>query len=125
MSMTIQVIVAVSLAVIALYFLLLTAVTLLAYFRVKAVKRYIETVVRDKLEESLEHIARISERVEQLTNDTAGKIEDLTEVVPELRDRLQELINLLDLVQGKMRSPLLNIVSALKVFSERISRWSS
>jgi len=125
MSMTIQVIIAISLAVIALYFLLLTVITVLAYFKIRALKRYIEGVVRDKLEITLEHVTRISERMVSLTDDTAGKVEELTEVVPELRDKIQELIDLLDLVQSKLRNPLLNIVSVLKVFSEKIGRWSS
>ncbi|MFH1068653.1 MAG: hypothetical protein V1794_03430 [Candidatus Glassbacteria bacterium] len=125
MSMTIQVIIAISLAVIALYFLLLTVITVLAYFKIRVLKRYIEGVVRDKLEITLEHVNRISERMVSLTDDTAGKVEELTEVVPELRDKVQELIDLLDLVQSKLRNPLLNIVSVLKVFSEKIGRWSS
>lgn len=125
MSMTIQVIIAISLAVIALYFLLLTVITVLAYFKIRVLKRYIEGVVRDKLEITLEHVTRISERMVSLTDDTAGKVEELTEVMPELRDKVQELIDLLDLVQSKLRNPLLNIVSVLKVFSEKIGRWSS
>ena len=125
MSMTLQVIIAVSLAIIALYFLLLTVFTVLAYLRIRALKRYIEGVVREKLEVSLEHLISICQRAESLTHDTAGKVEELTAVMPEMREKLQELIDLLDLVQNKLRNPLLNIVSALKVFSDRIGRWAS
>ena len=78
---------------------------------------------RDKLDASLDHLKNISERVEHLADNTADKVEDLTGILPELRDKMQELIDLLDLVQEKLRNPLLNIVSAVKVLSDKMHRW--
>ncbi|MBW7997546.1 MAG: hypothetical protein FVQ81_13410 [Candidatus Glassbacteria bacterium] len=123
MPMTLQVIIAVALSIIAIYFLVLTALTIVAYLKIRALQRYVNSVVRDRLDQSLEHLKNISERVEEVADSTAGKVEDLTGILPELRDKLEELIDLLDLVQEKLRSPLLNIVSAVKIFSDKVHRW--
>lgn len=123
MSTTVQVIIAVAVSIIAIYYLVLTALAVTAYLKFRALQSYVRNVVRDKLETSLDHLKNISERVEQVADNTADKVEDLTGILPELRDKMQELIDLLDLVQEKLRNPLLNIVSAVKVFSDKMHRW--
>ena len=123
MSTTFQVIIAVSLAIIAIYFLLLTVLTVLAFLKLRAFQAYMQKLLKDKIDNSLEHLKNITVSLEELTSSTAGKINELTDVIPELRDKLKEIIDLLDLVQEKLRSPLLNFVSAIKVFSEKVNRW--
>lgn len=123
MSIALQVIIAVSLAIIAVYFLLLTVLTIIAFLKLRAFQAYIQKLLRDKVDTSLEHLKNITVSLEGLTSSTAGKINELTDVIPELRDKLKEIIDLLDLVQEKLRSPLLNFVSAVKVLSERLNRW--
>jgi hypothetical protein len=123
MSMTIQVIIAVAVSIIAIYYLVLTALAVSAYLKYRSLERYVRGLVRDKLDASLDHLKSISERVEEVADNTAEKVEDFTGILPELRDKMQELIDLLDLVQEKLRSPLLNIVSAVKVFSDKMHRW--
>ncbi len=123
MSTTVQVVIAVAVSIIAIYYLLLTALAVTAYFKFRALERYVRSVVRDKLDTSLDHLTSISERMEEVADNTAEKVENLTGILPELRDKMQELIDLLDLVQEKLRNPLLNIVSAFKVFSDKMNRW--
>jgi uncharacterized protein YoxC len=123
MSMTIQIIIAVSLAVIALYFLTLTVLTLRAYFKLRTFLRYMEKELKVKIDVALEHLKNISGHMEDLTASTKRKVEDLTEILPELRDKLQELVNLFELVQEKLKNPLFNLIAALKVFSEKVNRW--
>ena len=123
MSTTFQVIIAVSLAIIAIYFLLLTVLTVLAFLKLRAFQAYMQKLLKDKIDNSLEHLKNITVSLEELTSSTAGKINELTDVIPELRDKLKEIIDLLDLVQEKLRNPLLNFVSAIKVFSEKMNRW--
>ncbi len=123
MSTTVQVVIAVAVSIIAIYYLVLTALAVTAYLKYRSLERYVRGLVRDKLDASLDHLKNISERVEEVADNTAEKVEDLTGILPELHDKLQELINLLDLVQEKLKSPLLNIVSAIKVFSDKMHRW--
>lgn len=123
MSNTVQVVIAVAVSIIAVYYIVLTVVAIAAYLKYRTLLRYVQTVVRERLDRSLEQIIRIGERVEEVADNTAEKFEDLTGVLPELRDKLQELIDLLDLVQEKLRSPLLNIVSAVKILSDKVHRW--
>lgn len=123
MSNTVQVVIAVAVSIIAVYYLVLTALAIAAYLKYRALQRYIQSVVRERLDRSMEQIIRIGERVEEVADNTAEKFEDLTGVLPELRDKLLELIDLLDLVQEKLRSPLLNIVSAVKILSDKVHRW--
>ncbi|MFC1544572.1 hypothetical protein ACFL4X_00250 [Gemmatimonadota bacterium] len=123
MSNTVLVVIAVAVSIIAIYYLVLTTLAVMAYIKYRAVQRYIQTVVREKLDRSMEQIIHIGERLEEVADNTAEKFEDLTGILPEFRDKLQELIDLLDLVQEKLRSPLLNIVSAVKILSEKVHRW--
>src|SRR3989339_269210 len=122
MSTTFQVIIAVSVAIIAFYFLLLTTLTIIAFLKLRAFQAYMQKLLKDKIDISLEHLKNITVSLEGLTSSTAGKINELTDVIPELRDKLKEIIDLLDLVQEKLRNPLLNFVSAIKVFSEKMNR---
>ena len=123
MFTTVQIIIAVSLAIIAIYFLLLTVLTVIAYLKLRAFQKYLEKTMKDKLEVAFEHIQNITVSLEDLSTSTTRKVEDLTDVIPEIREKLEELVSLLDLVQNKLRNPLLNLVSALKVFSQKVNRW--
>ena len=97
--------------------------TVIAYLKVRAFQRYMEKILREKLEIAFEHLQNITASLEDLSISTTRKVEDLTGVIPEIRDKIQELIDLLDLVQEKIRSPLFNLVSALKIFSQKVNRW--
>ena len=123
MSTTLQVIIAVSLSIIAIYFLLLTVLTVIAYLKLRAFQKYLEKALKEKLEVAFDHLQNITVSLEDLSTSTTRKVEDLTDVIPEIREKLEELVNLLDLVQEKLRNPLLNLVSALKVFSQKVNRW--
>jgi len=123
MSTTLQIILTVSLAIIAIYFIVLTTLTVIAYLRVRGFLRFLENAFKGKIEVCLEHLENITVSLEEVSTTTIHKVDDLTEVIPELKDKLQELVDLLDLVQEKLRSPLLNIVSALKIFSQKVNRW--
>jgi len=123
MSTTLQVIISVSLVIIAVYFILLTVLSVIAYLKVRAFQRYMENILKEKLEIAFEHLQNITASLEDLSTSTTRKVEDLTGVIPEIRDKIQELIDLIDLVQEKMRSPLFNLVSALKIFSQKVNRW--
>ena len=123
MSTTLQIIIAVSLVIIAVYFLLLTVLTVLAYLKVRAFQRYLEGTMKERLEIAFEHLQNITVSLEDLSTSTTRKVEDLTDIIPDIRDKLEELVDLLDLVQEKVRSPLFNLISALKVFSQKVSRW--
>ena len=122
MLVSVQIIVAVSLAVIALYFLFMTVISVLLYLKLRRLQAYFATTVREKLEVSLGHLQNIGARLEDLADDTSSKIEDFSQLIPETRDRLQELIDLLDLFQSKIRGPLLNIASIIKVIGDKFSR---
>jgi len=123
MSTTLQIIIAVSLLIIAIYFLLLTVLTVIAYLKLRVFQRYLEKILKERLEIALEHLQNITVSLEDLSTSTTRKVEDLTEVIPEIREKMEELVDLLDLVQEKLRNPLLNLVSALKVFSQKVTRW--
>jgi signal transduction histidine kinase len=123
MSTTLQIIIAVSLVIIAIYFLLLTVLTVIAYLKLRVFQRYLEKILKERLEIALEHLQNITVSLEDLSTSTTRKVEDLTEVIPEIREKMEELVDLLDLVQEKLRNPLLNLVSALKVFSQKVTRW--
>jgi hypothetical protein len=123
MSTTLQIIIAVSLVIIAVYFLLLTVLTVLAYLKVRAFQRYLDKILKERLEIAFEHLQNITVSLEDLSTSTTRKVEDLTDIIPEIREKLEELVDLLDLVQEKVRSPLFNLISALKVFSQKVSRW--
>jgi len=123
MSTTLQIIIAVALVIIAVYFLLLTVLTVLAYLKVRAFQRYLDKILKERLEIAFEHLQNITVSLEDLSSSTTRKVEDLTDIIPEIREKLEELVDLLDLVQEKVRSPLFNLISALKVFSQKVSRW--
>ena|GEM_PF-5196279 len=123
MSTTLQIIIAVSLVIIAIYFLLLTVLTVIAYLKLRVFQRYLDKILKERLEIALEHLQNITVGLEDLSTSTTRKVEDLTEVIPEIREKMEELVDLLDLVQEKLRNPLLNLVSALKVFSQKVTRW--
>lgn len=123
MSTTLQIIIAVSLVIIAIYFLLLTVLTVIAYLKLRVFQRYLEKILKERLEIALEHLQNITVSLEDLSTSTSRKVEDLTEVIPEIREKMEELVDLLDFVQEKLRNPLLNLVSALKVFSQKVTRW--
>lgn len=123
MSTTLQIIIAVSLVIIAIYFLLLTVLTVIAYLKLRVFQRYLEKILKERLEIALEHLQNITVSLEDLSTSTTRKVEDLTEVIPEIREKMEELVDLLDFVQEKLRNPLLNLVSALKVFSQKVTRW--
>ena len=123
MSTTLQIIIAVSLVIIAVYFLLLTVLTVMAYLKVRVFQKYLEKILKERLETAFEHLQNITVSLEDLSSSTTRKVEDLTDILPELREKLEELVDLLDLVQEKVRSPLFNLISALKVFSQKVSRW--
>jgi len=123
MSTTLQIIIAVSLVIIAIYFLLLTVLTVIAYLKLRVFQRYLDKILKERLEIALEHLQNITVSLEDLSTSTTRKVEDLTEVIPEIREKMEELVDLLDLVQEKLRNPLLNLVSALKVFSQKVTRW--
>mgnify|MGYP001350350458 CR=1 FL=1 len=122
MSFPVQIIIAVSLSVIAFYFLVLTVISVLVYFKLRRLERYFSATVKGNLEMTLGHLQNIAVRLESLTDDTSSKIEDFSQLIPETRDRLQELIDLLDLFQSKIRGPLLNIASIIKVIGDKFSR---
>ncbi len=123
MSTTLQIIITVSLVIIAIYFLLLTVLTVIAYLKLRIFQRYLEKNMKERLEIAMGHLQNITVSLEDISASTARKVEDLTDVIPEIREKLEELVDLLDLVQEKLRNPLLNLVSALKVFSQRVNRW--
>jgi len=123
MSETIQTVIAVSVAIIAIYFLLLSVLTVLAYLKLRSLRRYVEKLIKEKLETTLEHIENISRRLEDVSDSTSRKVEDLTDIIPELHEKLQEILELLALIQDKIRNPVLNLVAALKVFSDKVTRW--
>jgi len=123
MSTTLQIIIAISLVIIAIYFLLLTVLTIIAYLKLRAFQRYLEKILKERIEIAFEHLQNITVSLEDLSSSTTRKVEDLTEVIPEIREKMEELVDLLDLVQEKIRNPLLNLVSALKVFSQKVTRW--
>jgi len=123
MSTTLQIIIAVSLVIIAIYFLLLTVLTVIAYLKLRVFQRYLDKILKERLEIAMGHLQNITVSLEDISASTARKVEDLTDVIPEIREKMEELVDLLDLVQEKLRNPLLNLVSALKVFSQRVNRW--
>ncbi len=122
MLVSVQIIVAVSLAVIALYFLFMTVISVLLYLKLRRLQAYFATTVREKLEVSLGHLQNIGARLEDLADDTSSKIEDFSQLIPETRDKLQELIDLLDIFQSRIRGPLLNLAAFFKVIGDKFSR---
>jgi len=122
MSFPVQIIIAVSLAVIAFYFLVLTVISVLVYLKIRCLQNYFSSTVKGNVELTLGHLQNIATRLESLTDDTSNKIEDFSQLIPETRDRLQELIDLLDLFQSRIRGPLLNIASIIKVIGDKFNR---
>ena len=122
MAVSVQIIIAVSLSIIAIYYLALTFLAVLTYLKIKALQRYFTTTVKEKLELSLDHLQNASARFETLSDDTSSKIEDFSQLIPETKDKLQELIDLLDLFQTRVRGPLLNLAAVIKVIGEKINR---
>jgi hypothetical protein len=122
MSFPVQIVIAVSLSVIAFYFLVLTVISVLVYLKLRRLERYFSTTVKGNLELTLGHLQNIATRLEGLADDTSSKIEDFSQLIPETRDRLQELIDLLDIFQSRIRGPLLNIASIIKVIGDKFSR---
>lgn len=124
MELSIQIIIAVSLAIIALYCLVRTVLSLLVYRKILLLQKYLTTTVRENLDISLEHLRNIAARLDSLSEDTSRKIEDFSDLIPETRDKLQELIDLLDLFQSRIRGPLLNMAAIIKVIGEKFNRFA-
>jgi len=124
MSMTIQIICAVSLALIALYFLVLTALSIWIYLRIRNTIKYLRDLTTSKLEPALDVLQSASKNVQDLAESTSRKVDDFTDIIPETREKLEELIDLLDYVQDKMKNPLLNIVAAVRVLGDKMSKWT-
>ena len=89
MSTTLQIIIAVSLVIIAIYFLLLTVLTVIAYLKLRVFQRYLEKILKERLEIALEHLQNITVSLEDLSTSTTRKVEDLTEVIPEIREKME------------------------------------
>jgi len=123
MSMTIQIICAVSLALIALYFLVLTALSIWFYLRIRNTIKYLRDLTTSKLEPALDVLQSASKNVQDLAESTSRKVDDFTDIIPETREKLEELIDLLDYVQDKMKNPLLNIVAAVRVLGDKMGKW--
>ena len=124
MSMTIQIICAVSLALIALYFLVLTALSIWIYLRIRNTIKYLRDLTTGKLEPALDVLQSASKNVQDLAESTSRKVDDFTDIIPETREKLEELIDLLDYVQDKMKNPLLNIIAAVRVLGDKMSKWT-
>ncbi len=124
MSTTIQIICAVSLMIIALYFLVLTVVSIMAYFRIRKVIKYLQDLSSEKLEPALDVVQSASKNLQDLAENTSRKVDDFTDIIPETREKLEELIDLLDYVQNKMKNPLLNIVAAVRLIGDKMSKWT-
>lgn len=124
MSMTIQIICAVSLALIALYFLVLTTLSIWTYLRIRNTIKYLRDLTTSKLEPALDVLQSASKNVQDLAESTSRKVDDFTDIIPETREKLEELIDLLDYVQNKMKNPLLNIVAAVRVLGDKMSKWT-
>ncbi|MBN2289218.1 MAG: hypothetical protein JXQ83_07780 [Candidatus Glassbacteria bacterium] len=124
MSTTIQIICAVSLVVIALYFLVLTVLAIMAYLRIRKTIQYLREICASKLEPALDVLGSATRNLQELAESTSRKVDDFTEIIPETREKLEELIDLLDYVQDKMKNPLLNIVAAFKVLGDKFSKWT-
>ena len=124
MSTTIQIICAVSLMIIALYFLVLTVVSIMAYLRIRKVIKYLQDLSSEKLEPALDVVQSASRNLQDLAENTTRKVDDFTDIIPETRQKLEELIDLLDYVQNKMKNPLLNIVAAVRLLGDKMSKWT-
>ena len=124
MSTTIQIICAVSLMIIALYFLVLTVLSIMAYLRIRKTIKYLQDVSREKLEPALDVVQSASNNLQELAENTTRKVDDFTDIIPETRQKLEELIDLLEYVQNKMKNPLLNIVAAVRLLGDKVSKWT-
>jgi uncharacterized protein YoxC len=124
MSMTIQIICAVSLMIIAIYFLALTVITIMAYLRIRKTINYLRELSASRLEPALDVLQSTTINLQELAENTTQKVEDFTDIIPETREKLEELIGLLDYVQSKMKDPLLNIVSAFRVLGDKMRKWT-
>ncbi|MEA2062878.1 MAG: hypothetical protein U9P14_04195 [Gemmatimonadota bacterium] len=113
-----------SLAIIALYFLVLTFITIFAYLKVRRSLKYLQDLSRDKIEPALDVLQSSVRKLEEVTDSTTQKVEDFTDIIPETRAKLEELVDLLDMVQSKMRNPLLNSIAAFKAISDKLSKWT-
>jgi len=122
MATSIQVIIAISLVIIALSFAVRTVLSIILFSKFQHLQVYLSTTVREKLELTLGHLQNISARFESLSEDTGRKIEDFSELIPETKEKLEELIDLLDLFQSRIRGPLLNVAAIIKVIGEKFSR---
>jgi hypothetical protein len=122
MSMTVQIIIAVSLAIIALYFLILTVLSLYVFVRFLAIQKYFNTTLKVRLEAVLDQVQKIAVQFEDLSTVTRRKLEDFTELIPETKLKLEEIIALLDLFQSHLRGPLLKVAAVIKVIGEKINR---
>lgn len=124
MSMTIQIICAVSLMIIAIYFLALTVITIMAYLRIRKTINYLRELSASRLEPALDVLQSATSNLQELAENTTRKVDDFTDIIPETREKLEELIGLLDYVQSKMKDPLLNIVAAFKVLGDKMRKWT-
>jgi uncharacterized protein YoxC len=124
MSMTIQIICALSLALIALYFLVLTALSIWFYLRIRNTIKYLQDLTTSKLEPALDVLQSATKNVQDLAESTSQKVDDFTDIIPETRKKLEELIDLLDYVQDKMKNPLLNIVAAVRILGDKMGKWT-
>jgi len=124
MSMPIQIICAVSLAIIAIYFLVLTIISIMAYLRVRKTIQYLRDISSSKIEPALDVLQNASRNLQDLADNTTRKVEDFTDIIPETRQKLEELVDLLDYAQNKMKNPLLNIVAAVKALGDKMGKWT-
>ena len=110
--------------IIALYFLVLTVVSIMAYLRIRKVIKYLQDLSSEKLEPALDVVQSASRNLQDLAENTTRKVDDFTDIIPETRQKLEELIDLLDYVQNKMKNPLLNIVAAVRLLGDKMSKWT-
>ena len=123
MSLTIQIICAVSLAIIAIYYIVLTCFAFITYLKVRDALRYFQKISKEKLEPALDKLDDVTQAVKDTAESTQRKVDDFTDVITQAKEKVEDLLNLLDYINEKASSPLLNIVAALRVFSGRVSKW--
>ena len=77
-----------------------------------------------KLEPALDVLQSTTSNLQELAENTTRKVDDFTDIIPETREKLEELIGLLDYVQSKMKDPLINIVAAFKILGDKMKKWT-
>ena len=123
MSMTIQIICAVSLAIIATYYIFLFLLALISYLKIRDTLRYFKRMSKEKLEPALDKLNDATQAVKDTVENTQHKVDDFTDIITQAKEKVEELLNLLDYINEKVSSPALNIIAALRVLSSRVSKW--